>query len=386
MGEMWINMGPQHPMTHGLWNLRIRVSGETIVDAEPEIGYIHRGVERISEKRTYEMVIPLADRLCYASSITWAHNYVAAVENLMGVDEKLATPDHLKIRLIRVLSLELQRVASHLMWFGAFVPDLGLFTGFLYMMRDRELFLDLIQALTGARLNQNFMRIGGTAYDLPSNFDRDARKVIKYLRIKLDQYTELLNRSRIWRIRLEQVGKMTKREAINWGVTGINLRATGVDWDLRRDDPYEAYPEVIEYLENNELESVGNLERSAWLPPVRSSGDCLARFHCRVDEIWYSLNLIEGTLDLLKDNSEGPHRIQSPIRGEGTGFARTEDSRGEALSYVVGDGGETPYRWHVRSPMFVTVSAIPALLIGNKVADVPAVVGSIDMCLGEVDK
>src|SRR5438034_378640 len=238
MPEFWINMGPQHPMTHGLWNMKVRVDGETVTDAKPEIGYLHRGYEKIMEVREFQKNVVLTDRLCYVSSITWSHAYCLAVEKMMGIE----TPE--RGQWIRVVALELQRVASHLMWLAAYGPDLGLLTGLLWALRERELFLDLLQLLTGARMNQNFPRIGGVRNDLPPDFDKYCFKVIKHFREKMSEYERLFQDSKIFLMRTQGVGKISLADAIDWGVTGPNLRACGMDVDLRRLEPYEAYPEV----------------------------------------------------------------------------------------------------------------------------------------------
>ncbi|MCK5547714.1 MAG: NADH-quinone oxidoreductase subunit D, partial [Thermoplasmata archaeon] len=261
MTEMWINMGPQHPMTHGLWNLRIKVDGETIIDAEPQIGYLHRGVEKISEYRDYNQVIPLMDRLCYGSSLTWAHAYCLAVEELMDVK----VPE--RGEYLRVISLELQRLASHLLWLAAYPPDLGLLTALLYGLRERELFLDLLQLLTGARINQNYPRIGGVRNDMPSNFEKECVKALNYLEKKLGEYEELLDASKIFLMRTQDIGKLSRADAINLGVTGPNLRASNCAVDLRTHDPYSVY------------------DRFDWEPALEKDGDCFARYRVRMKEM-----------------------------------------------------------------------------------------------------
>ena len=358
---MWINMGPQHPMTHGLWNLRVRVDGETVVDAQPEIGYLHRGVEKISEVREFQKVIVLTDRLCYVSSVTWSHAYCIAVEELMGIYEKIPPRAH----YLRVISNELQRVASHLMWLAAYAPDLGLLTGLLWSLRERELFLDLLQALTGQRMNQNYPRVGGVRNDMPATFARDCEKVIRHFHKKLEEYEDLFERNKTFRMRTEGVGVLSKADGLAWGVTGPNLRASGVDYDLRKLDPYDAYADL------------------KFEPAVEPGGDNLARYLIRIEEMKTSCDLI---LQALKKMPAGPYRAKPPRRCEGEGFRRTEDSRGEALFYVIGDGDDRPYRVKIRSPVFSSVAAAPIMMRGNKVADVVAIMGSIDVCVGEMDK
>ena len=360
MAEMWINMGPQHPMTHGLWNLRIKVDGETIVDAQPEVGYLHRGIEKLCEGKTYPQCIPLADRLCYGSSFTWSHLYCMAVEDLM----KLEVPE--RAEYIRVLCIEMQRIVSHLMWLAAYAGDLGLGVGFSYTMRDREVFLDLFQALSGARITYNFPRIGGVARDLPQNFERDALRAIKYFEERLKEYEDLFDGSKIFMMRNVGIGILKKEDGINLGVTGPSLRASGVSYDLRKDRPYSVYEEMDFNV------------------ATHRDCDCYARYRVRMDEMYESCQIMKQA---LKKMPKGKVRIVAPRNApEGTGLARVEDPRGEGMIYVVGDGSDKPYRVKVRSPIFVTVSAAPKMLIGYKIADVVAIMGGLDMCIGETDR
>ncbi|MEK6851775.1 MAG: NADH-quinone oxidoreductase subunit D [Candidatus Thermoplasmatota archaeon] len=359
MAEMWINMGPQHPMTHGLWNLRIKVDGETIVDAEPEIGYLHRGYEKIMEVREFQKNIVLTDRLCYVSSITWSHAYCLAVEEAMGLE----VPE--RGQYLRVVTLELQRIASHLMWLAAFGPDLGLLTALLWALRERELFLDLLQLITGARMNQNYPRIGGVRNDAPPDFEKYCRKVLAHFRKKLSEHEKLFEDSKLFQLRTVGVGRLSKEDALDWGVTGPTLRGSGLAYDLRAMDPYDAYPEMDFH------------------PAVAPDGDSYARYKVRIEEMRTSCDLIEQALAKLP---AGPYRAKPPRRMEGEGFRRTEDSRGEALFYVIGDGDDRPYRVKIRSPVFSNVYAAPLMMRGNRVADVLAIMGSIDMCVGEMDK
>jgi NADH-quinone oxidoreductase subunit D len=362
--EFWINMGPQHPMTHGLWNMKVKVDGETITDAKPEIGYLHRGYEKIMEVREFQKNVVLTDRLCYVSSITWSHAYCLAVEKMMGIE----TPERGK--WIRVISLELQRIASHLMWLASYGPDLGLLTGLLWCLRERELFLDLIQLMSGARMNQNYPRVGGVRNDLPENFEAMCKRSIEHFLEKVDhEYPQIFHESKVFRMRTEGVGKISAADAINWGVTGPNLRACGVNIDLRRLDPYETYADI-------------DFEPQVWHDG--GAGDSYARFVCRFNELKESCKIILQALEEMPKT--GPYRVKPPRRAEGEGFAKTEDSRGEALFYVIGDGDDRPYRVKIRSPVFCTMAATPQLLRGNKLADVVSILGSVDVCVGEMDK
>src|SRR3989449_380802 len=347
MPEFWINMGPQHPMTHGLWNMKVKVDGETVTDAKPEIGYLHRGYEKIMEVREFQKNVVLTDRLCYVSSITWSHAYCLAVEKMMGIE----TPE--RGQWIRVVALELQRIASHLMWLAAYGPDLGLLTGLLWAVRERELFLDLIQLMSGARMNQNYPRVGGVRNDLPDNFEAMCRRSIEHFLEKVDnEYQRVFQESKVFHMRTEGVGKISAADAINWGVTGPNLRACGVNVDLRRLDPYEVYEEI-------------DFEPQVWHDG--GAGDSYARFVCRFNELRESCQIILQALEKMPKT--GPYRVKAPRRAEGEGYAKTEDSRGEALFYVIGDGDDRPYRVKIRSPVFCTMAATPIMLRGNKLAD-----------------
>jgi NADH-quinone oxidoreductase subunit D len=359
VAEFWVNMGPQHPMTHGLWNLRIKVDGETIVDAEPIIGYLHRGVEKISEVREFQKVIVLTDRLCYVSSITWSHAYCLAVEELMGIE----IPERGKY--LRVISLEIQRIASHLMWLAAFGADIGLLTMLLYALRERELFLDLIEIMAGLRLNSNYTRVGGVRNDVPADFEKSCQRVIAHFLKKLDEYEDMMENSKTFLMRTQGIGKLSKEDAINWGVTGPNLRGSGADVDLRRTIPYEVYDQID------------------WEPAIEKDCDCYARSIVRMREMRESCKIV---LDALKKMPPGPYRMKPPRRAEGEAFRATEDSRGEALFYVAADGDDRPYRVKIRSPIFCTLAAVPQMMRGHKVADVVSIMGSIDICVGEIDK
>lgn len=361
MAEMWINMGPQHPMTHGLWNLRVRVDGETVVDAEPVIGYLHRGWEKMVEDRTYPQIIPMADRLCYGSSFTWSHLYCLAVEDLMGIE----VPERAKY--IRVISDELQRIGSHLMWLAAVGPDLGNLTIFLYAMRERELFMDLFTNLCGARMTYNYPRIGGVRNDTPPNWERDCLRTLDYFEKRMNEYEDLVDRNVVFRIRMEDLGILKPQDAINLGVTGPNLRGSGVKYDVRMNDPYEIYSELD------------------WHPCVSDACDTYARYRVRMDEMRMSCQIVRDALKKMP--KEGPIRIKPPRKApEGTGTARMEDPRGESFMYVIGDGTDKPYRLKVRSPFFVSLSAAPVMLRGYKVADVPSIMGMLDVCMGETDR
>ncbi len=359
--EMWINMGPQHPMTHGLWNLRIKVEGEVIVDAYPEIGYLHRGMEKLFENRTYTQIGPITDRLCYGSSFTWNHLYCMSAEKLMGLE----IPDRAK--WIRVMTIEMQRIANHLLWLMAYAADLGLLiSGFIWALREREIFIDLLQSLSGSRLTYNYARIGGVAADLPPDFERDVIRAVNYLEKKLKEYRALYDDSKIFLMRNQGIGVLSREDAINLGVTGPNLRASNAKLDIRKDHPYEIYDEID------------------FEPACSDLCDCYGRYLVRMHEMRESCKIIRQTLEKMP---KGPVRVKTPLIAEpGDAMGRVEDPRGEGIMYLIADGTDRPYRMKVRSPNFVTMSAAKKMLMGYKIADVVAIMGSVDICMGETDK
>ena len=381
MSEMWINMGPQHPMTHGLWNLRVHIDGEMILDVDPEMGYLHRGIEKISEDRHYNEVITLMDRTCYVAGLAWEHLYISAAEDALHIQ----VPE--RARWIRTLTDELQRVASHIMWYAAFVQDIGLMTPFLYGMRDRDLILDLFQSFTGGRLTYEYNRAGGVRNDLPIGFTQKAREVIDWCEKRFVEYDHLCLGSEIFRRRCDDLGVLKAADCISQGVTGPMLRAAGVKRDLRKDRPYAAYAEV-EF-------DVAHAD----------SADVTGRYLVRMEEMRQSLRIARQCLDWL-DKNPGPvlaDRLPrwlgapyAPVGREGyllkrnypkgVGFSSVEEPHGEAQAYVVNTGGEHPYRVKFRSPVFANLSAAKSYLVGYHVADIPPIMGSVDVCVGEVDR
>jgi NADH-quinone oxidoreductase subunit D len=317
-------------------------------------------MEKMCEDRTYTQIIPITDRLCYGSSLTWSHLYCLTAEDLMGVEVPL------RAEYIRVAAIEMQRIASHLMWLAAYAADLGAMIGFIYAMRDREVFIDVLQAMTGSRITYNYPRIGGVAHDVPSTFERDSIRACDYMEKKLKEYEDLFEGSKVFMMRNVDVGKLGKEDAMNLGVTGPPLRASGVKYDLRKDMPYSVYPEMD------------------FSPATHPDGDCFARYRVRMDEMYESCKIIRQA---VKKMPKGAWRVRAPRNAPaGTGVGRVEDPRGEGVMYIVGDGTDRPYRMKIRSPIFVTVSAAKKMLVGYKVADVVAIMGGLDMCIGETDR
>jgi NADH-quinone oxidoreductase subunit D len=284
-----------------------------------------------------------------------------AVEDLMGVE----VPERAKY--IRAMSDELQRIGNHLMWLAAIGPDLGNLTIFLYAIRERELFLDLFQALCGARMTYNYCRIGGVRNEAPPNWDRDVLRTLDYFEKRINEYEDLVDRNAVFRMRMEGLAYISGKDAVNLGVTGPSLRGSGVKYDIRHNDPYEVYDELD------------------WHMCTRDEGDVYARYRVRIDEMRMSVQIVRDILKKMPKS--GPVRIKPPRNAPvGTGMARMEDPRGESLMYIIGDGTDRPYRLKVRSPFFVTLSAAPVMLKGYKVADVPSIMGMLDVCMGETDR
>lgn len=362
MAEMWVNMGPQHPMTHGLWNLRVKLDGEVIVDADPLIGYLHRGMEKMAEHRTYTQYAPITDRFCYASSMTWSHLYCMTIEDLFEVE----VPE--RAEWIRVLTLELQRIASHLMWLAALGPDLGNLTLFLYAMRERELFIDLLESISGGRLLYAYQRIGGVRNPIPPGFEERCLEYLDFFEDRIPEYEDLCDNSEIFRMRMEDVGIVSAKDAINMGFSGPNLRASGVEVDLRTLAPYSVYARLDFDI------------------PVHQAGDSFARYWVRMQEMKESCRIIRQVLPNIPTEGEFRAKVPRKPKAGATGFARVEDPRGEAAMHVISDGSQNAYRLKVRSPQYVSMSLGKHLMLGHKISDVPAVMGSIDVCMGEVDR
>jgi|LSQX01.1.fsa_nt_gb NADH-quinone oxidoreductase subunit D len=362
--KMWVTMGPQHPFSHGLWTLRVKVDGEYILDAEPEVGYLHRGWEKECENRTYAKIIPMADRLCYSASMTWSHLYCKVAEEALDVE----LPE--RAQYLRVIADEICRIQSHLMWLAALGTDLGSLTIFLWCLREREFFLDLNVRLCGQRLTTNYPRIGGVRNDMPYYFERDCMRVVTRFEKALWDIINLTDESTVFVNRLKGISYLTRKQVANLGITGPAMRGCGVDYDIRRDDPYAAY------------------DKLDFEVPVLKEGDAYARYMVRIEEMFQSCELIRQAFNALqKIPKTAPYRLKvSRNIPEGTHMARIEDPRGDAMMYLVSDGTGSPYRLKVRSPVFVNVSASKAMLEGCRVADIPAVMAMIDMCLGETDR
>ncbi|HOW28943.1 MAG TPA: NADH-quinone oxidoreductase subunit D [Elusimicrobiota bacterium] len=362
--ELWLNMGPQHPSTHGVLRVVLKMEGEIIREARPDVGYLHRGVEKLAENRTYSQFNILTDRNDYLASMlnNWA--YCLSVEKLLGV----RAPE--RAEYLRVIVGELNRIASHLVFIGTFGIDIGAFTPFLYAFgREREMVLDLFERLCGARLTYNYIRIGGVMADLPDGWGDQARSFIPHMRRCLKEYDDLLTYNPIFLDRTKGIGAIPKDKAVSYGLSGPNLRASGVSTDLRKDEPYGIY------------------DRFQFKPAVGTTGDTWDRYFVRRLEIEESLNIVEQALNSLPEGdilAKGQRPTVRPPVGES--YAQIEGARGWLGIYLVSDGTERPYRLHVRGPSFINLTILQEMLKGWKIADVVAILGSLDVVLGEVDR
>jgi NADH-quinone oxidoreductase subunit D len=361
-----LNMGPQHPSTHGVLRLILKIDGETVRDVQPVIGYLHRGFEKIAEGGRYPHFIIECNRADYVASYTYEVAYVRAVEELTGLQ---APP---RARYIRVICLELDRIQSHLVWLGTFGLDLGALNAFWYGFRERELILSLQQELTGVRMHPNYFRFGGVKADFPDGWIEKTRRVCDEVERKLDEYEDFLAQSDTFLMRTRGVGVLPKEMAIDWGVTGPNARASGLDFDLRRDEPYFAYSDM------------------KFTVPVRTAGDCYARFEVRLEEMRQSIQIIRQALERLP---QGPLILDGWEKGyqffiapKGEHYTRVEGPRGEIGVYLIGDGTTFPYRVKLRSPCFQNLSVLPELMRNTLIADLVAINGSFDIVMGCVDR
>lgn len=360
--EMLLNVGPQHPSTHGVFRLVVKIDGEIITEATPVIGYLHRGTEKLAEDLQYTQIIPYTDRMDYLSAMT--NNYVLchAVETMMDIE----IPE--RAEYLRILAMELGRIASHLVWWGTYLLDIGATTPFLYAFREREMIINLLNELSGARLTFNYMRVGGVKWDAPEGWIEKVKEFVPYMRSQLPGYHQLVTGNEIFRDRVIGVGKYTKEDALNYSLSGTNLRCTGIKWDLRKDEPYSIY------------------DRFDFDVPTRDGGDAWARYHCRMEEIEESLKIVEQAVEQFPE--EGPVLAKVPkiIKApKGEAYVRIESPRGEIGCYISSDGKKEPYRLKFRRPSFYNLQILPKLLKGENMANLIAILGAIDIVLGEVD-
>ncbi len=359
-----INYGPQHPSTHGVFRMRLSIDGEVVVDVEPMFGYLHRGIEKLGESKTYAQIIPYTDRLDYLASMTNNHAYVLAVEKLAGIE----VPE--RAEYLRVIMSELMRLASHLMTVGFLLNEMGCsaFTPLMYCWREREKILDLFDMVCGQRLTYNYMRIGGVSHDIPEEFMPALERFIDEMPGYINEYEQLLAENEILLARTKGVGILTAEKAINCSVSGPVLRASGVKWDLRKADPYSIY------------------DRFDFDIPTCQKGDTYDRYRMRIHEMWQCIRIVEQAMAGLPEGdvrTKVPSTLKAP---KGEAYGHIEGPKGELGFYLVSDGSPHPYRFHIRPPTLINLTVLRDLLIGWKIADAMIIVGSLDICLGEVDR
>ncbi len=360
--EFLLNVGPQHPATHGVLRVVVTMDGEVVKDVQPHIGYVHRGMEKLLENRTWEQIIPFTDRTDYLSAIANNFAYVMAVERLMGLE----IPE--KVQYIRVITAELNRIASHLLWLAAYGLDMGAFTPFLYAFRDREEIGAMIEEASGGRLTTNYYRIGGFVHDLPSDFFKRLKKFLARAGRAVNQLDTLLIENLIFVARTRNVGVIDIPHAVSFGMSGPCLRGSGAKNDVRRDMPYSIYPRLDFDI------------------PVGNRGDTWDRSWVRIEEMRQSLRILRQAMEGFP---EGEHRAKVPRTIEppaGETYAAVEGPRGEVGFWLVSDGSRKPYRIKMRSPSFSNFSALPEILRGTKIADLVAIMGSLDLVVPDMDR
>ena len=384
---MTINMGPQHPSTHGVLRLVLDIDGETVVKITPHVGFLHRGVEKLAEHKTYHQFITLTDRLDYLAPISNNLGYVLAVEKLLDIEVPKRS------QYIRVILCELTRISSHLLWLATHALDIGAMTVFFYCFRERETLYDIFEMVSGARMNLSYLRIGGVARDLPDGFIEKTKEFINTFPSRIRDYETLLTKNKIWLMRTKDVGIISAEDAIDYGLSGPSIRGSGVKWDIRKTEPYSSYDELD------------------FIVPVGENGDVYDRYIVRIEEMRQSNEIVRQAMDNLpagKLNADIPdvvppqkeeikssmesliHHFKIVTEGicppAGEVYVSIEAPKGELGYYIVSDGTKNPYRVKIRPPSFVNLEGLQKMSEGHLIADVVAIIGSLDIVLGEIDR
>ncbi|MHB1185469.1 MAG: NADH dehydrogenase (quinone) subunit D [Desulfobulbia bacterium] len=385
-----IQMGPQHPATHGVLKLDLYLDGETIVKCIPDVGFLHRGFEKMAEKKTYAQFLPLTDRLDYIGAMANNVGYCVAAETLLNIEVPL------RAQYIRTIVSEMSRIAGHLLWLATHALDIGAMTVFLYCFREREMILDLFEELCGARLTPSYTRLGGVRQDITANFANGLSKFLQVFPSGIEEYETLIDTNRIWLKRTKGIGAITAEQAIQLGFTGPTLRGSGVDYDVRKHRPYCVY------------------DRLDFEVPIGQAGDVYDRYRCRMEELRQSISIIDQCLGQLPPgpivSKDAPDLLmpvvpprtvaaestltsgfisllqQHEVYMEGDVYVSVEAPKGELGFYFVSDGEGRPYRMHIRSPSYIHIGGLPAICEGEMVADIIACIGSLDVVLGECDR
>jgi len=359
----WLNMGPQHPATHGVLRVLLHLDGERVVEAEPVIGYIHRGHERMGETRPYAQFYPNTSRMDYIGAMTYNHGYCAAVEKMASIEVPA------RAEYIRVISSELNRIGSHLLWLGAYLMDLGAFTPFLYIWDDREAINDILNKVTGSRLTYSYNRFGGVHMDVDDEFMAGCRAFIKRMRKRLKTYDRLITGNIIFQKRAKDVGLISPEQARQFGLSGPCLRASGVEYDIRKKEPYSVYSEFDFDI------------------PVGRQGDTYDRYLVRIAEMEQSLRIIEQALGKMPDGAYINDKVPRDLAPDpGEIYFTFESPRGEVGIFIVSDGTRIPYRMHWKTPSYTNLSILAETVRGVLVADVVAIMGSFDLVIPEIDR
>ena len=384
---MLLNMGPQHPSTHGVLRVLLELDGETIVNSIPDIGFLHTGVEKNMEAKTYTKAEVMTDRMDYLNTVGNNLAYCLAVEKLFGLDVPI------RAQYLRVILAELQRLASHMVWLGTSALDLAAMSNFMYTFREREIILGILEMVSGQRMMTTYIRPGGVWRDVPAEFVPAVRDLLKILPKRIDEYESLLTKNPLFIDRTAGIGIISGADAIRWGLTGASLRGSGVNYDLRRFAPYSSY------------------EHFDFEVPLRTEGDVRARYLVRIEEMRQSIRIVQQALDKLPEGAirSSNHKFVPPLRSEigtsmealihhfklwtegfdapaGSVYVAVESPRGELGVYLEGDGGPKPYRVHFRTPSFDNLQVLPVLAKGTLVADLVAIIGSVDIVLGDIDR